>query len=127
MMARFGHGVASQNKDFEMSRIAESAYGDTPAPYSKSPGFKDRTTSREAARRMFPRADNLRERVMAELAAAPAGLTADEIAARLQATVLAVRPRVTELKEQGRIERTTDRRKNASGMNAWVLRIRRAP
>ena len=32
-----------------MSRIADAAFGDEPVGYPRSPGFRDPTTSREAA------------------------------------------------------------------------------
>lgn len=104
-----------------MSRIAEAHYGDTPAPYPKSPGFKEPTTSQEAATKFRGRAETLRAKVLAAIVeAGPNGLTPDEAAALLGETVLAVRPRVTELKEQCRIERSGERRKNESGMRAAV-------
>ena len=50
----------------------------------------------------------------------PEGLTADECAAIIGQTVLATRPRVTELNKQGKIIRTGQRRKNVSGASAIV-------
>ena len=47
-------------------------------------------------------------------------MTADEIAAKLGQSVLAVRPRVSELFHAGLIEKTGERRPNASGLNAYV-------
>lgn len=101
-----------------MSKIAENFYGDTPAPYPSSPGFKEPTTSQDAAIKIRGHVETLRARVLAAIIAAPDGLTADEVAALLGETVLAIRPRVTELK--GRIERSGERRKNVSGMGAAV-------
>jgi len=49
---------------------------------------------RAAARTNVARTERLRALVLEVLAAAPAGLTADEIAAKLAASVLAVRPRL---------------------------------
>jgi predicted ArsR family transcriptional regulator len=66
------------------------------------------------------RIERLRARALELLAAAPAGLTADEIAAKLAESVLAVRPRVSELFHAGLIEKTGERRPNASGLNAHV-------
>lgn len=101
-----------------MSRISESF---NPVPYGGTPGFKEPTTSRDAAINIRGRAGNLQAKVLTAIIAAGArGLTADEAAAALGETVLAIRPRVTELKEQRRIERSGERRKNASGMNAAV-------
>ena len=104
-----------------MSRIAENAYGDTPAPYPKSPGFKTGGTSQEAARKFKAHAYALSAHVLVEIIAAPS--TADEVASKLGQNVLAVRPRLSELFAQGKIERVPNvRRKNASGMSAAVWR-----
>lgn len=106
-----------------MSRIAEAAYGDSPAPYPRSPGFKTGGTSQEAAVKFRTHAEGLRMAVLDVIEKAPNGLTADEVAAELKQTVLAVRPRVSELYNLGAIERVPAlRRKNASGMSAAVWR-----
>ena len=61
----------------------------------------------------------------AEIASAgPQGLTADEIASRLTQSVLSIRPRVSELKEMGEIEKNGLRRPNVSGMKAAAWRIK---
>jgi hypothetical protein len=75
---------------------------------------------RAAARTNVARTERLRALVLEVLAAAPAGLTADEIAAKLAASVLAVRPRVSELFHAGQIVKTGERRTNASGLRAYV-------
>lgn len=105
-----------------MSRIAEDAYGDTPAPYPTNPGFKEPTTSQDAAVKMKSRAETLRAKVMFAIEMAPTGLTPDEAAGLLGESVLAVRPRVTELKRLGLIEKTGERRRNVSCMSASVWR-----
>ena len=95
--------------------------------YPNSPGWKEDDTSRDAAHAMAWAAPALRKRVMAELAkvkgATPPGLTADEIASRLDLTVLAIRPRVSELHTAGRIVKTGERRTNVSGLAAHVWMI----
>jgi len=68
----------------------------------------------------FCKIERLRSLALQMLAATPAGLTADEIAARIGESVLAVRPRVSELFHAGVIEKTGDRRRNASGLLAHV-------
>ena len=73
-----------------------------------------------AARTNFGRGERLRALVLKVLASAPSGLTADEIAAQLDESVLAVRPRVSELFHAGLIEKTGERRRNDSGLNAHV-------
>jgi predicted ArsR family transcriptional regulator len=79
-----------------------------------------------AARTNIARTERLRGLVLEILAAAPDGLTADEIAARLAASVLAVRPRVSELFHAGMIEKSGERRLNQSGLAAHVWKKRPA-
>jgi hypothetical protein len=52
-----------------------------------------------------------------------AGATADEIAQALSASVLSIRPRVSELNRSGEIVQTGARRKNESGLSATVWKI----
>jgi len=49
-------------------------------------------------------------------------LTADEVADRMCKSILAIRPRITELNKQHLIEDSGQRRVNASGKNAVVWR-----
>lgn len=102
----------------------------TPPPkYPNAPGFKTGGTSRDAARKMAPRARTLRDQVWATLRNVyPAGLTADEIGTRIGRTEFSVRPRCSELRATGRIKPLIlpsgkiERRTNASGLdaNVWV-------
>ncbi|HXL66625.1 MAG TPA: hypothetical protein VN938_16370 [Xanthobacteraceae bacterium] len=106
-----------------MSKIAEAAFGDL--FYPERPGFKEPTTSKDAARAMASSAPLLRERVFAAIrSAGPRGMTPDEAATAIGETVLAVRPRVTELSKgtHVRIIPTGERRTNASGLRAKVWR-----
>lgn len=96
--------------------------------YPSAPGFKEGTTSRDAARAIAGDAAILRERVFAAFAAAgAAGLTADEAAARGGRDWRSVRPRVTELSnaDPPRIVPTGERRANDTGQKAKVWRIAR--
>lgn len=86
--------------------------------YPYQPGYQDTDTSREAAEVMKPRAGTLREKVWGYFQRK--NCTADEIATYLGESVLAVRPRVTELARQGLIADTGVRRKNNSGRKAIV-------
>lgn len=104
-----------------MSRMAEAAFGDTPYEYPLTPGFKEGTTSREAAQAVASTAKNLRDQVyMAIWKTGRAGATADEIATRLGRTVLSIRPRVSELHKLERIVPTGERGTNESGLSAKV-------
>ena len=78
------------------------------------------------ARTNIGRTERLRSLVLEVLAAAPGGLTADEIAAKLAESVLAVRPRVSELFHAAKIEKTGERRLNQSGLAAHVWKKRAA-
>jgi predicted ArsR family transcriptional regulator len=88
--------------------------------YPQTPGFKEHSTSKEAATLVTSKAAVLREKVLAALEVAR---TADEVADVLSVSILSVRPRVSELHRDGRIEKTGDRRKNASGMSAHVWQV----
>jgi hypothetical protein len=92
-----------------------------PERYPSRPGWRARDTAKSAAEAMEPKAPLLRDRVLAEIRKRPS--TADEIAARLKETVLATRPRTTELSKLGQIVDTGERRKNASGRNAIVWAV----
>ena len=112
-----------------MSGIKDAFYGDRPAllHYPESPGYREPTTSKDAADAMKKQAANLRALVFAAIAASgPRGLTADEVAEKLNNSVLGIRPRLTELgpKHFNKIERTGERRKNQSGLKAAVWRTR---
>ncbi|TGN75946.1 hypothetical protein EOW77_0032270 [Bradyrhizobium yuanmingense] len=91
--------------------------------YPESPGFKAAGTSQEAAQAIAGHARNLRARVLGAIASEPAGLSADAVADRLGASILSVRPRVSELHRSGEIRRSEERVRNSSGMNAavWVV------
>jgi len=91
--------------------------------YPESPGFKTTGTSQEAGQAIAGHAKNLRARVLGAIASEPAGLSADAVADRLNASILSVRPRVSELHRSGEIRRSEERTTNASGMPAaiWVV------
>jgi predicted ArsR family transcriptional regulator len=88
--------------------------------YPQLPGWKEPTTSRDAALAIYAPAKNLRERVLTLLQslAPDDGLTADQIAVRLQRSPLSIRPRVSELAAAGKVRQTGHRSKNESGMTA---------
>ena len=93
--------------------------------YPLSPGFKERTTSKEAAP-MPADAALLRARVLACFErAGERGLTADQCGALLRIDKTAVRPRVSELVALKKLEPTERRGKNESGKSARIWRIKR--
>ncbi len=94
-----------------------------PKKYPESPGFKVTGTSEDAAKAIEPRAGSLRARALGVLRQImPEGMTPDQIAKKMGCTVLAVRPRITELAHANLIEKTGERRLNTSGVNADVWR-----
>lgn len=90
--------------------------------YPNSPGFKVPGTSQEAAEAVKPTAATLRAECLRALWMHAA--TADEVATYLGESVLSVRPRIAELHALRLIEKTGERRKNASGMSATVWRVK---
>jgi hypothetical protein len=94
--------------------------------YPNRPGYKARSTSKAAAKAIEGRAMPLLERVYAVIKAAGAnGATADECAKSLRASILSVRPRVSELAVMGRLTDTMQRRVNkSSGRYAIVWRAK---
>lgn len=91
--------------------------------YPQTPGYKVDGPSKDAAIAMIPSAGTLRYRVFNAIGKAANGLTTDECADLLNETVLAIRPRFTELASGGWIEDSGSRRKNRSGRSATVWRV----
>lgn len=97
---------------------------DGPA-YPATPGWKQGTTSRAAARKIAKRAPSLRDEVLRVIRESGSnGLTADEAARLLGKTEFAIRPRLTELgPRHGKLIRNSGaKRTNESGAEAivWV-------
>lgn len=90
--------------------------------YPQHPGAKVAGTSQAAAEAMAEHAPTLRERCL-ELLHGHTDLTTDEAADLLNVSVLAVRPRFSELRRMGKIVQTGERRTNASGLTANVWRV----
>lgn len=90
------------------------------ARYPALPGYKAGDTSAAAADSMTESAPILRERCLDRLRMGPA--SADEVAAWLGVSILAIRPRFSELHKAGAIIDTGDRRPNACGRSAKVWR-----
>lgn len=91
--------------------------------YPDVPGHRDTDTSRAAADSMRESATTLRGRCLAVLRVEP--LTADEAAAKLGVSILAIRPRCTELARMGLVRDTGRRRMNESGRSAIVWEVMR--
>lgn len=89
--------------------------------YPGTAGFKSVGPSSEAAAIITQTITDRQARVL-NLLKMHGPMTADECAAKDGRTVLAVRPRLSELYKLGLIERTGERRRNDSGLNAWVYR-----
>lgn len=89
--------------------------------YPVHPGAKTEGTSQDAADAMAAAVPNLRQKILRLFQFRPA-LTTDEAAAILDVSVLAVRPRFSELRTLGKIMPTGQRKLNESGMTAIVWR-----
>ena len=90
--------------------------------YPDKPGFKAQETSREAAESMEPTASGLQRDCL--LVLLTDSMTADEVAERLNKSILAIRPRLSELLLKGLIKDSGSRRQNASGKYAIVWRLK---
>lgn len=87
--------------------------------YPEFPGFKVSGTSRDAAEEIAGQSGRLRGLVIKALKKR-GPMTADECAAFLGESVLAIRPRFSELVTMGLIADAGARRQNASGRSATV-------
>ncbi len=90
--------------------------------YPLFPGYKATDTSQEAAGYMSLKQRPLQKKVLRMLDAWGAS-TADELADRCMASILAVRPRLSELRRLGLVRDSGNRRKNVSGRRAIVWEL----
>ena len=81
-------------------------------------------TRRAAHEAIADKAPWLRRKCLEALRTAENGLTADQVAERIGETPFAVRPRMTELLQDEKIEDTGERRRNKSLRTAKVWRAR---
>jgi len=93
--------------------------------YPNAPGHRNVETSIAAADAVAPKLGRLQR--MAEGAIRDAGahgLTADELAARLEMDRWSIQPRTTELKRKGIVRDSGMRRPNATGKQAivWIAK-----
>jgi len=88
--------------------------------YPNLPGYRKRDTSKQAAEETD--AHTLRVRVLARLHLC-GPLTADECAAMLAESPLAIRPRFSELGRMNKVADSGLRRRNVSGKAAIVWRL----
>jgi len=91
--------------------------------YPHRAGFKEPTTSKEAAKAIDAkgRAATLRDAVLAFFQGGR-NATADEVAEALKESPLSVRPRVAELKAAGKVIETGLRHKSSAGRPSHVWR-----
>jgi hypothetical protein len=93
--------------------------------YPDSPGHRNVDTSVAAANALAPKLGRLQ--LMAETAIRDAGLfglTADELASRLDMDRWSIQPRTSELRRKGLIRDSGRRRPNATGKQAivWIAK-----
>lgn len=102
--------------------------------YPQMAGWKEETTSRDAATAIESsgRAKVLRDKVLALLTyghpysplLGHIAMTADEAAEILGESILSVRPRISELHKRGLIEPTGERRRSSGGKPSHVWRLK---
>jgi predicted ArsR family transcriptional regulator len=90
--------------------------------YPHRPGFKEHGPSSDAAAAIAPRANTLRDRTLDFIQNNP-HRTADEIAAALNESPWAIRPRVSELRKMGLVV-NDGRGRNPSGMTVHLWRAK---
>lgn len=93
-------------------------------PYPQDPGFKEKGgCSEEAAIALAKsgRAADLRRECLAKLSQNPFGRTANELAGMLDEEVTSIRPRVSELRKFGLVEKAGTRRAYNMSMAIWRL------
>lgn len=95
--------------------------------YPELPGAKTGGASQAAADSMIRTAGKLRRKVVEALQQFPLGMTTDECAAYIGVSILAIRPRFSELNRDGQIVGTQERRLNGSGRAATVWRLVSVP
>jgi predicted ArsR family transcriptional regulator len=91
------------------------------ANYPNAPGWKARDTAQAAAEAIAPQAKTLRARIMDELRKAPG--TPEQIALRLKAPLMNVRPRCSELARQGLIVDSEARGTAMGGRKAIIWKV----
>lgn len=92
--------------------------------YPDAPGHRNVETSIAAAEALAPKLGRLQRMAEAAIKAAGGqGLTADELAARLELDRWSIQPRTSELKRKGVIRDSGQRRPNSTGKRAivWVI------
>lgn len=108
----------------EHFKYCDGRQGRIEARYPDTAGWKEPTTSREAAESVD--ASTLRAAVRQCLAAHGA-MTTDECAQQLGISILAIRPRFSELRAVGEVVDTGERHVNVSGKRAVVWRLLTQP
>lgn len=105
--------METKNKEYQLSLLN----------YPESAGFKNKAEapSKQAAREITPSARQIRDQCYKLLKEYP--MTADEVAGVLGASVLYIRPRISELYAKGLIEDSLVRRTNNSGKSATVWKV----
>lgn len=89
--------------------------------YPHTPGHQNTDTSRDAAAQVTKLSE--RHESILEMLKTFGPMTSDEVAETIKDSILAIRPRLTELKRLGLVHDTGTRRKNSSGRSAIVYRV----
>lgn len=90
--------------------------------YPDKPGWKARSTSRDAAQAVAPMAMGLRARVFEAIKAKPD--TPEGVSKRLGLDILTVRPRLSELSAKGKVEDSGQHGPSRGGRASIVWRVK---
>lgn len=86
-------------------------------------GYQNTDTSHAAALAIEPKAATIRKRIVEHLRTINTPISADDTAEALALSVLAVRPRFSELRESGRILDSGQRGTNRSGRTCILWKL----
>jgi len=86
-------------------------------------GYRNTDTSYAAALEIEPKAATIRKRIIEHMRTINAPISADDTAEALALSVLAVRPRFSELRESGRIVDSNQRGTNRSGRSSILWKL----
>lgn len=91
--------------------------------YPEAPGYKTGGASKQAAKRIAPKATTLRDRVLSVFQS-HGPMTADQCAERMGASILSIRPRVTELSKLGKLRKLDKMTAGQFGANQHLYQVR---
>jgi len=93
--------------------------------YPYQPGYKDSDTSKQAAKKVTSKSERLCQDI--EIILHRGAMSAYQLAAYFNEPITSIRPRITQLKQQGKIEDSGQRHRTIGGCNEKVWRLKARP